>query len=502
MKRLFVFLTLILQLAFAYAQDGVLDEQYASDGKLLYKLSDCDLKINDAVLMGIDRLVVVGKIKYVGAVNEEIFFKVFNIDNSPVNGFGIEHFMLENVDHEATSVGVLSNGKIVIAGNIYDNGKFKFFVCRLNTDGTLDPTFFDGGYKIFQIGVSQFANCLVVDKNDNVFIGGRVFTGSSSDAFVMKIAPDGSPDPDFGVDGLFIHDFGLGNEYIYTMELFKDGSIILAGDAESNNTSAFFTCKVKSNGSVDNSFGKNGGAIKLVGEGNNSAEDISLQEDGKIVLVGYALQNNKNQIAACRFNANGTIDNDFGQNGSIIQKVGSNEEYATSSLIQEDSKLIIGANISTNSIFDFGLLRFDSNGQTDITFGSNGITKTNFDNGRDELAALLKVSSNSIMAIGSQSANNKSAVLIAKYTIKNSTSTADIESSELVKAYPNPYDESIYIDTDLSINQVELLSLSGRSWPIHLEVNRISNVEHLPSGIYMLKLYGDQWTKTIKVWKR
>ena len=60
-------------------------------------------------------------------------------------------------------------------------------------------------------------------------------------------------------------------------------------------------------GTLDTSFGTGGIVTTAVGGGEDIAWDITLQDDGKIVLVGQANTGPTNDIALVRYNADGTL---------------------------------------------------------------------------------------------------------------------------------------------------------------------------------------------------
>lgn len=76
------------------------------------------------------------------------------------------------------------------------------------------------------------------------------------------------------------------------------------------------------NGIPDTSFGTGGKVITDLGKGYEAAYDAILQADGKIVVVGYSSSDTSlSDFAVIRYNPDGTPDNTFGINGTIITEV-------------------------------------------------------------------------------------------------------------------------------------------------------------------------------------
>ena len=74
---------------------------------------------------------------------------------------------------------------------------------------------------------------------------------------------------------------------------------------------------------------------------NDQARDVAVQADGKIVMVGYAyVTSSNNALAIMRFNADGTIDTTFGNNGQIINDYAVGTEQFGGVVIQPDGKIV------------------------------------------------------------------------------------------------------------------------------------------------------------------
>ena len=89
---------------------------------------------------------------------------------------------------------------------------------------------------------------------------------------------------------------------------------------------------------LDSSFGTNGSAVGLTTSNNGiNTSNIIVQPDNKIVQVGGM---SGNGFTVIRYNSNGTIDNNFGQNGKAIASVGVfvNSQYGA---LQNDGKIVV-----------------------------------------------------------------------------------------------------------------------------------------------------------------
>ena len=117
-------------------------------------------------------------------------------------------------------------------------------------------------------------------------------------------------------------------------------------------------------GDLDPTFGTNG----IVTTANTSANAAALQSDGKIVVAGsISTMQNFKQPGLLRYNTNGILDPSFGTGGKVLI-AGNNAGPAFAVAIQTDGKILAAAPDSLR----LTVFRFNSNGSLDNTFGNNG----------------------------------------------------------------------------------------------------------------------------------
>ncbi|HYV91718.1 MAG TPA: T9SS type A sorting domain-containing protein [Chitinophagales bacterium] len=116
-------------------------------------------------------------------------------------------------------------------------------------------------------------------------------------------------------------------------------------------------------GDLDSTFGINGTVTTAVCT-NSYASSVALQSDGKIVAAGGSWD----CITVVRYNSNGSLDSSFGTNG-IVTTQPSNQCQTGSVVIQPDGKIIS----ASGDEFGFILIRYQPNGTIDSSFGTNGV---------------------------------------------------------------------------------------------------------------------------------
>src|SRR4030095_15817349 len=167
-----------------------------------------------------------------------------------------------------------------------------------------------------------------------------------------------------------------------------DSKIIQVGGAYIANRNRITLIRYKDNGSIDTDFGQNGKATTVSSEGEYGYYG-ALQGDGKIVVVGYTYNNGTSDIVVVRFNNNGSLDNGFGTGGRVVTSIGAQYDYARGLTIQPDGKIIVVGSTQGNCFNDmncynyyfcqtlFAVIRYNSNGSLDSTFGQNGKVTAN-----------------------------------------------------------------------------------------------------------------------------
>ena len=70
----------------------------------------------------------------------------------------------------------------------------------------------------------------------------------------------------------------------------------------------------------------------------DQAVSAVIQNDGKIILGGFTNNSIDDDFALVRFNSDGSLDNTFGTSGIVITQIGSSDERIHSLLLQDDGK--------------------------------------------------------------------------------------------------------------------------------------------------------------------
>ena len=144
-------------------------------------------------------------------------------------------------------------------------------------------------------------------------------------------------------------------------------------------------------GVLDPTFGTAGIVTSAGLDGNNvapyAATALYPQTDagdptdaGKVVVAGTYNTGSKDDFAVIRSNPNGTLDTSFGGTGEVITSLTAYGDDAHAVAIQPNGKIIVGglATITSSGESVFALVRYNTNGTLDTSFGTGGLVTTAF----------------------------------------------------------------------------------------------------------------------------
>lgn len=132
----------------------------------------------------------------------------------------------------------------------------------------------------------------------------------------------------------------------------------------------------------ENEFGNNGyiitDVLEPVENGYDIAHDIAVQSDGKYIQVGHTEDQFGNWILfVIRYNTDGTLDSTFANNGKLLFSTEYNNESAETISVLEDGRIMVGGHIGNEIGTDGLIIVLNSNGTLDTNFGDNGIWRIN-----------------------------------------------------------------------------------------------------------------------------
>lgn len=294
------------------------------------------------------KILIGGRFEY---YNDETagYIKRLNSDGSIDNTF-FSGYSFNNVVQAIE----LQGNKILVGGTFtsYDpqDGNVNVrYIARLNSDGTLDTTFPTGNTFDNQVRV------ITLQPDGKILVGGNFSTyndgtGPVISRGLIRLNPDGTVDTSFTVGSGFVTTES-GN--VYSIIVQDDGKIVVGGwfttyDGDTANR----IVRLNPDGSNDFTMGDPGF--------NGRVSRIIQQPDGKFLCVGFFTEysgNSYNRII--RFNPDGNVDTTFQDNNL-------DWDYIQAIEILDTGKILIGGS-SDSGYVNFSMLNSDGTVSDDLT---------------------------------------------------------------------------------------------------------------------------------------
>ncbi|MGO3182770.1 MAG: T9SS type A sorting domain-containing protein [Aequorivita sp.] len=460
---------------------------------------------------------------------------------------------------------VQDDGKILVAGNAGTTSTLQMTIARYNTDGSLDSSFGQSGTLRFMVGpLKSFIMDLVQQPDGKILIGGRTWDDVSGNFALVRLNEDGSFDDTFGTNGIS-YITTTENDVAEAISLLDDGKILMAGYRDEN----FTVAKFNADGSVDTTFGVNGWTSITYDNASSYARAMAVQNDGKIVISGFGLTGgNRFQIAAARFNVDGSADNSFGTDGKVAFNVGDWNDFGEGVAIQNDGKILIGghkwianaqqrhdlfvAKLNTDGSLDssygnngvgtarlvdganyasdmvlqadekpilvgsttfngeykMAMVRFDTDGNLDSTFGAEGNGMVSIDNvGLEDYGRGVALQADEKIILAGDFytfSGMESEFVVTRFLNDGTAGTEDFQNVEF-RLYPNPANEQITVELSdaSSTYQLEIFDVLGKKvYTSEIQKSGNIDVSALAQGTYLLKLNSENKTNVVRFVKQ
>lgn len=398
----------------ASASAGKLDKFFSSDGKTTAFANGAT-----GYAVAIDakgRIVVAGSTQ---GAKPNFAVARFLPNGTPDNEFSKDGKVTTDLGGSdyAFDLAIQEDGKIVVAGERDTKSTNSFAVVRYLPKGGLDGDFGGGdGIVLTDFGKRyQGANAVVVYPNGNIAAGGFASNGSTGRWAIARYGPRGVLDKEWGKDGRVTVDLSASDESIRDLLFIPGGKLVATGYAESNLIPKFAVARFRPKGTLDPDFGNRGVNLTDVSKGSDIGYGSALQEDGKIVLVGYANDGGKADWGLARFGPNGHLDKAFGGDGRVVTKMTGEYEFASGVAIQNNGKIVVVGRASRHGTDHFGVFRYKPNGGLDLGWSGNGKTFTDFGTGGDTARDVAIQDNGKIVAAGDAQVDGTRRFAVARY---------------------------------------------------------------------------------------
>jgi len=418
--------------------------------------------IYDSIIDLQGNIIVVGRKKY--SNDNDILIKSFDLTtlNDIPNDYATL-FRTENSNEIIRHVAQQADGSLLFVGSNIKDGNSSIQVTRISTDGSLDANFgMQGQVNVANNGYWDTGQDIVVLENGNILISGTRKAEDVTDFIVVRLNSDGTIDTSFANNGTAVIDFGDSSDFAKSMIVQDDGSIVVAGFSDNggdlsdySKTNDFAMVRLLQGGSLDESFGQSGYVLTDFGD-SDYASEVIVQTDGKILVAGFSYMFPEGYpvdfpaMLLARYNTNGTLDTTFGSNGYTFHNSGIRNEHGKAIALTPEGQILmtgdvyVGAktssnNLSTNGDYDIGIIRFNTDGSLDESFGNNGLIT--IDAQGNESVENIHVKDDQIIVTGySDKVTSVDPVVIALDLDGNLTAASDVyKLTDIYNAYDLVY---------------------------------------------------------------
>ncbi len=419
-----------------YTPSGSLDTSFASGRTTLGPLGTLTTSIgassdvaNALVIQPNDKLVVAGRalIDVAGFPNQDLALARYSADGAVDLTFGINGQVTTPLGlgaDVARAVAATSNGKLVVAGAAETGTGTGFGLARYQADirpiavddqSRAASGFFD------QIRIPVLGNDF--DPDGDLFrVAGLTTPGG---IFIPAGQTQQTPEGEFGSDGsvvTFRPIPGFTGNVSVSYTLF-DGWLT---STPATITITVVDSTIKKAGDLVPQFGQTGRQLALSPFGDDLSNALAFQADGKVLAAGsFAFGVSDFEVA--RLNPDGSLDLPYG--GLLIgfsdTDFGFGDDVANALVVQPDGKAVV-AGFATNGLGnrDFGLVRLDTAGIPDPTFGSLGLVFTDFGGRQDEARGIVVQPDGKLVVVGSTGMGPTQDIALARYHSDGSLDTS------------------------------------------------------------------------------
>jgi len=364
-----------------YLSNGILDNTFGVDGTAIIIINDKAAMLNQIAIQS-DGQIIGGGTLYnydLGLITEEDMFTIrLNTDGSLDHNFGNQGKLISDFgsDERSRDIAIQKDGKILLAGEIFNGLDFDIVVVRYNPNGSLDTSFNKTGIVITDAESSEFVKSIAIQSDGRIVVGGIRYNENNADIILVRYNPDGSIDKSFDTDGKVITDLGY-DEQTQDISINSNNKIVLGADYYDRTQSDIAILRYNIDGSLDKSFNSTGTVFVDTGF-DEYIGAISLQTDDKILVTGNQIKGSRSDVLTARLNTEGKLDMSYNVFGYVTTDLNLGRGFGTSVVQQSDGKILVSGtrDNSFGTNLRNALIRYFANGMLDTTFGTRGIVYT------------------------------------------------------------------------------------------------------------------------------
>ena len=441
--------------AITFSQAGEIDPTFNALGYLVYNPSPEKEAGNGIVALPDGKILVCGEQKIDG-ISTMLLMRLNN-DGSFDDDFGTDGVITSYVgDSNAVAYDIIiqEDGKILISGYSWNTNNTDIAILRFNSDGTPDTEFGGDGIVQTDFGKNESAQGLAIQEDGKIVILSTHYEFAVSyDFLVARYNSDGTLDNTFDSDGWTAIDF-IHYDNPFAMAIQDDGKIVVAGQSVTADDEDYAIARLNTNGSLDASFSGDG-KLTLDNDGYFEESFYGLAiYDGNIFATGYYGPPTEADFVIYKFNDDGSLDDSYGDDGIAIADFSGRNDYSIAIYAQEDGKMLLAGSSAPLNDGDIAMARINTDGTLDESFSGDGKFFTDFDSDVEILNALTLQNDNKIVVVGRTGNAPDFGIFMARYLNDLEIGILSFEeNNNSVFIYPNPINNFATLNYTLLQNE-------------------------------------------------
>lgn len=309
---------------YRFLSNGDLDASFAAGGKLTvaFDAGGSNEDVSQGVVSAAN-----GDIIIAGAVStansSSLGVARFTDAGQPVASFGVGGKKQISFEWRVPSIRgmnglhLMADGRIVIAGAMSETSQAvsdkKQFVVRLLSDGTMDPSFGNSAAGLSKINLktplaviqSPQTSASLMERDGSIIQVGSIVSNnvnSSTDIFLLRWRADGQLDTSIGPSGTrqYALDFagpnpvepGYNSDWANNILRQDNGDYVIVADTDVGTIPGTAVMRLKSNFSLDKSFGTDGKIqhlVQIIASGEGLFGEAMVLQKGRILIGGVVV---------------------------------------------------------------------------------------------------------------------------------------------------------------------------------------------------------------------
>lgn len=302
-------------------------------------------------------------------------------------------FIAQGTGAYVTKITTQSDGKILVIGMCVVAGTSTVFLARLTTTGALDTTFNSTGIATLNYGTDIFVQSFAMQSDGKILIAGYSVSDGVAHLLIARYSSTGSLDDTFGSGGIVTKLIGSSTAVgdLAQQTISEENYILVTGQAIINQVPCAYVARYDEDGVLDETFGSDGVVITQVGIA-ATPTSIIVQSDNKVIVAGSVFDGVRKVLLA-RYTIGGVLDTDFGTQGIVTTSVADSvDDGADDVVVQADGKIVLVGRSQIDGHGKILIARYTSLGVLDDTFGDEGTTTTGLD--ADVFGSSVSIKSN------------------------------------------------------------------------------------------------------------